>query len=124
MNIRTGGGVLASPIVKAVLDALGVSYVVEQGQDESGTWYRRFSNGWLEQGGVMAITSTEGTVNFPIEFSSTEYSLIAFLKDGELGGKLYLWLFNPSTTSCGVKMGSDGRPSISTASWEAKGFAA
>lgn len=70
MTIRTGGG-LASPVVKAVLGALGVSYIVEQGSDENGNWWRRFSNGWVEQGGLSNST----TIILPIEFANTSYSI-------------------------------------------------
>lgn len=63
--------------MKAVLDALGVSYVVEQGQDENGTWYRRFSNGWVEQGGVVEFVAGNPIQNvvFSIAFNSSAYSV-------------------------------------------------
>ena len=122
MNIRTGGGVLASPIVKAVLDSLGVSYVIEQGQDESGNWYRRFSNGWVEQGGIVSNPSLEPQLTFPIEFSNTDYDFSAYPKTGHLSGDVYIWQNAQTTTGLKIHMG--GGESPASASWEAKGFAA
>lgn len=37
-------------------------------------WYRIYSDGWIEQGGYFTGT-TAGTLNFPLEFSDTSYSL-------------------------------------------------
>lgn len=123
MNIKVGGGVLASPVVKAVLDALGVSYVVEQGQDESGTWYRRFSNGWVEQGGIVENPSLNSQITLPIEFRDLNYNIFAWPKDGQLSGYAYLWNGNQQTTGFYLHMGGS-TVSPTTASWEAKGFAA
>lgn len=74
------GGVSADPVVSAVLKALGLSYVVEQGQSDDGlTWWRKWSNGWCEQGGVVLNSShdTTVTVTLPIAFSSTNYIIDA-----------------------------------------------
>lgn len=113
--------------MKAVLDALGVSYVVEQGQDESGTWYRRFSNGWVEQGGIVENPSKNAQITLPIEFRDLNYNIFAWPKDGQLSGSAYLWNGNQQTTGFYIHMGGGSggvEYSPTTASWEAKGFAA
>ena len=123
MNIRTGrGGVLASPIVKAVLDSLGVSYVIEQGQDESGNWYRRFSNGWVEQGGLVLQNTKQ--VNFPIAFSNTNFNLLMVTNRGS--GTTGLGVTSRSTTNVSLIFwsGSIAINPENPYSWEAKGFAA
>ena len=42
------------------------------------TWYNLYSDGWKECGGY----STGGTVNFPIQFSNTNYTLVGGLIQG------------------------------------------
>lgn len=38
------------------------------------TWYRKYSDGWIEQGGTVAAAVS--TVSFPLAFSNTNYSLV------------------------------------------------
>ena len=118
------GGVLASPVVKAVLDALGVSYVVEQGQDESGSWYRRFSNGWVEQGGSVEYVNGNPIQNvvFPIAFNSSAYSVtIGGVSEAKIFGTASLAAAEDmTTTGMNIHLGSH----LTNAIWEAKGFAA
>lgn len=97
--------------------------MVEQGQDESGNWYRRFSNGWVEQGGTISGPAHEPQITFPIEFSDVDYDFKAYPKTGSLRGQLYIWQVNQISTGLKIHMGGEtGSPD--TATWEAKGFAA
>lgn len=42
----------------------------------SGTsWYRKYSDGFIEQGGRIAGTTTSGTVSYPIAFATTDYTV-------------------------------------------------
>lgn len=48
--------------------------------DNNYTWYRKYKSGWVEQGGVVNSatahpTSSDITVNLPIEMSDTNYTL-------------------------------------------------
>ena len=107
-----------------------MSYVVEQGQDESGNWYRRFSNGWVEQGGLYTTASTY-TINFPIEFADLKYTIFLSYKTVYPGGGA-----NESPreldragqqlrTTTSIQIWSNGTDYYGYAgSWEAKGFAA
>ena len=110
--------------MKAILDALGVSYVVEQGQDESGTWYRRFSNGWVEQGGYVEYENSNAIKNvvFPIEFNSTDYSVnIGTESLPNIFSLASLSVFeNKEQSNMDVHVGSASVGCF----WEAKGFAA
>lgn len=109
--------------MKAVLDALGVSYVVEQGQDESGTWYRRFSNGWVEQGGKVTRGSVDNyPVTFPVEFASIDYYITT-------GSQNVLHSFTPSVVTAVNTFTTSGftfnvGSQCTVGHWEAKGFAA
>ena len=40
------------------------------------TWYRKYADGWVEQGGITA-TTTDTTVSLPVEMADTNYSIIA-----------------------------------------------
>ena len=41
------------------------------------TWYRKYSDGWVEQGGYSASTGSWGTktINLPITMANTNYTL-------------------------------------------------
>lgn len=49
--------------------------LVNSWKDDNGNWYRKYSDGWIEQGGRIAGTTTSGTVNFPIAFTNTNYTM-------------------------------------------------
>lgn len=38
-------------------------------------WYRKWSDGWIEQGGIVPTTSTNFTVTFQVPFADTNYTL-------------------------------------------------
>ena len=64
----------ANANVKKVLNALrGEGSVIKSWKSDDGTqWYRKWSDGFLEQGGVVSDINTEAsvTVTFPLAFSS------------------------------------------------------
>lgn len=48
----------------------------------SGTsWYRKYSDGWIEQGGVSAVISDGSTsITFPTKFSNTNYTVLSIAR--------------------------------------------
>ena len=114
------GGASASPVVKAVLDAIGESYVVEIGTVDnprdanSPIWFRRWSNGFIEQGSSENLADT--TITFPIEFSDTKYALIG---QGFLIGDVARQSLNRFTT--GFQVGSEVHQ-CSSIGWYAFGY--
>ena len=109
----------AYQIVSAVLDALGVSYVVEQGSDEKGNWWRRYSNGWVEQGGLSNST----TIVLPIKFANTSYSIS--ITSASQPVVSYPSTNRSTTQFTMLKARTYDDVSMSNNSfWEAKGFAA
>lgn len=48
------------------------------------TWYRIWSDGWIEQGGRVTSTKSSGTITFPKAFSNTNYVCIG--QEGAGGG--------------------------------------
>ena len=54
------------------------SYVVESVVNDDGSWYRKYSDGWLEQGGLYGGTGMNGTnkpISFLKPFANTSYTL-------------------------------------------------
>ena len=49
-------------------------FVIETNVSENGnTWYRKYSDGWIEQGGRFSFSSQEGKITLIKEFSNTNY---------------------------------------------------
>lgn len=59
----------------------GGAIVVESWRSEDNTsWYRRWSDGWIEQGGVFAQSSSgyhAVTITFTIPYSNTKYAFVS-----------------------------------------------
>ena len=62
-------------------DVSTVAHVVTEFQAPTSannyTWYRKYADGWVEQGGVVPMTSPHGlkTVVFPVAMSSTDFTV-------------------------------------------------
>ncbi len=80
------------------------------------TWYRKYSDGWVEQGG---ITTTTGSVTLPVEMADTNYTVTA----GFYYSAASTWnagSIRPSTTTTlGVNLNN-----ANSLTWEVKGMAA
>lgn len=64
-----------------------VTLVSSSYDSTTGSWYRKWSDGYIEQGGVLDATDTTGTnrtLTFSIAFSNAKYSLLfgAITQDG------------------------------------------
>lgn len=76
--------------IQAQLGLLGSGrYVMWTGKSSDGnSWYRKWSDGWIEQGGIIAKVSTKDwhsvTITFPKAFKNTNYTALA--TSGYLGG--------------------------------------
>lgn len=70
--------VTADATTKAVLNSLSGNGrgVVESGCDDNGNWWRKYADGWIEQGGF--INGYGGTITFPKAFSDTKYTFLSF----------------------------------------------
>lgn len=44
--------------------------------DDLPRWYRVWSDGWCEQGGLVTDTGTSGTLEFNLSFTSTNYTIV------------------------------------------------
>lgn len=67
--------------IQAQLGQLGgIRYVKETGKSSDGqSWYRKWSDGWLEQGGVkeaLVLRGTSSTITLPVAYNNTSYNII------------------------------------------------
>ena len=46
--------------------------------DNNYTWYRLYSDGWVEQGGYIQMLDSGNTINFPIAMADTNYNFYVY----------------------------------------------
>lgn len=89
---------------------------------KSGTeWRRIFSDGWIEQGGILKGCS--GTVSFHKGFSNTDYTFLHTPNLSDMSGQWFAWGVSlKTTTSIKISMvgGADTAPS--SMCWVAYGY--
>ena len=54
-----------------------LEYIKEKYSDKNGNWYRVWSDGWVEQGGVLREHSAQPVITFLKPFANTVYSFYA-----------------------------------------------
>lgn len=97
-------------------------HIVETGRSGS-EWYRKWSDGWIEQGGHISSVGfyNQQTITFPISFSNTEYSISAGCKNNVNSGDM-IWnimSFRSCTKSSIIMFNGGGNYA---ASWYACGY--
>ena len=110
------------------LQNLNKSYLVESGNNSNG-YYRKYSDGFIEQWGITTIAGTHGSkydINFPISFKNTNYTFTHSIQDmtySTLSGVIYLILKNVYTNKINIQYGitSDGT-SQAKVFWYACGY--
>lgn len=95
--------------------------------DNNYTWYRKYSDGWIEQGGVKKASSTVYLdVQLPIAMSDENYIInttsLSSVTDGIRAGHV----LTSSKTTTGFRFGYiNGATAVTTNfTWEVKGMAA
>lgn len=90
------------------------------------TWYRLYSDGWVEQGGKVTlngtISSSNKTVNLPIQMANTKY-YNNVSQDANAGGTVRVTIGWQSTTSFTVGFAASGGAN-GEVSWQVCGMAA
>lgn len=72
---------------KPTIPATPKAYVTESWS--SGTsWYRKYSDGWIEQGGYVANNGGSVNVTFPLAFSNTNYTLVGGYLSSSVGSSM------------------------------------
>lgn len=84
------------------------------------TWYRKYSDGWVEQGGVVtlngAISATNKIINFPITMADTEYYSNG-ASDANVAVNVYVGWQHTTYMTIGTNSGSN----TGKTRWEVKG---
>ena len=80
----------AHPDLRTRIDAIADHVVEVWAADDGSSWYRKYSSGWVEQGGTLPTgTTTVLTVTFPVQFANADYTILksfSIHNDGEGGG--------------------------------------
>lgn len=120
MTVKNGG-VLADPVVSAVLNAVGKRYLVEhtEAKDRS-WWYDLYSDGWLVQGGQKTCT---GNTTLPKEFSTANYSIIVQRTQSGDDNQPYARPYTTTLFYCRAKAYRYGETDVNV-QWIAQGYAA
>lgn len=80
--VRSVNGVNANAAGNVTLTIPAVPKAYVTTTYSSGTsWYRKYSDGWIEQGGVSAVISDGSTsITFPTKFSNTNYTVLSIAR--------------------------------------------
>lgn len=115
-NIQTALAALETSVVKTVNGQAptagnvnvqsGIAQIVEQDYDteENKWWYRKWSNGFIEQGGRDYVLSGGRTFTYPISFSSDKY--IAYPVTHQTGQEQWFYTAIQEQTASTLKVGS------------------
>lgn len=89
---------------------------------KSGTaWCRIFSDGWIEQGGILEGNS--GTVSFHKGFSNTNYTFLNTPNISDISGLWIAWeVSSKTTTSIKIEMVGGGDTAPASMCWVAYGY--
>lgn len=88
--------------------------------DNGYTWYRKYADRWVEQGGK---TSTNGIQTLPVTMADTNYTVMRTNGNGQsatVANQLYTSVGTRTTTTIDLALDS----SVSPVFWEVKGMAA
>lgn len=84
-------------------------------------WRRIFSDGWIEQGGI--IKGSVGTVSFHKEFSNTAYTFLHTPNLADMSGQGFGWrVYSKTTTSIKISMSGETNTAPSSTCWVAYGY--
>lgn len=89
--------------------------------DNNYTWYRKYADGWVEQGGIITGVGTSYSAQtMPVEMADTNYTLICNTTENFTGTN-YSVAYPLSVTQFNVKYSGTGTASCA---WEVRGMAA
>ena len=80
-------------------------------------WYRKYSNGWIEQGGNWSTANT--TLSFNTPFSNTNYTIVGSENQGDDNARAIKFNRNNATTTSIRMVGSANPIGVC---WYACGF--
>ena len=82
--VPIGTATVASNVISAVTSNRynvngydGVGHNIVETYSNGTSWYRKYSDGWIEQGGIQLKNATTIIITFPVVFKDTNYSFIS-----------------------------------------------
>ena len=90
----------------------------------SGTsWYRKYSDGWIEQGGSTYLSSNPCNLTFHLTFSNTNYTFVGFYRDIDDNSSITNCAYRTKYTSyIRLVQGYNGTSYPDTIMWYACGY--
>ena len=97
-----------------------MKYVIESGSNSNG-WYRKWSDGFIEQWNVLTSNQKNQTINLPISFSNTTYyvNFIQYRPNASSAGWDYHYVVRTSITKSSFQINVADADGIS---WYACGY--
>ena len=97
-----------------------MKYVIESGSNDNG-WYRKWSDGFIEQWNVLTSNQKNQTINLPISFSNTTYyvNFIQYRPNASSAGWNYHYVVRTSITKSSFQINVADADGIS---WYACGY--
>lgn len=96
--------------------------IVKTAETKGTNWYRKYSDGWIEQGGSVTISSADQKVTMPIAFSNTEYSITASGGTKNNGGYGNTCCYSKTTTTFLGWTSDDSSFNAGVLQWYACGY--
>ena len=80
------------------------------------TWYRKYSSGWVEQGGHVSDSSGDGSVSLPIAMLDTNYYIFA-INEQTSNENAWGWVYIRKDTKTTTGFGLNSRYASGTAAY-------
>lgn len=88
------------------------------------TWYRKYADGWIEQGGIQSIPASWTDISLPIEMLNSHYTLNLTTSDNNDSGILSVSYYTRTVNDFKCAIGYNGTLYTGYVNWEVKGMAA
>ena len=115
--------------IKANVDDIKAHEVIEfqaPTVENNYTWYRKYADGWVEQGGLFTNSAKLTQITFPVVMADTNYSALSNLQYGSDGwsATVTTCIANGSRTTTGLQILCYYNSSYNTGPicWEVKGM--
>lgn len=106
--------------VDKVISGKNTAYIVDSYRDEAGNWWRKWSDGWLEQGGNISIT--EGQVTFLAPFGNNKYAILTGIANNSASaGTPVACYYDKTSTSVKIQARWNGSAAAIDRYWYACG---
>lgn len=121
-NLKGAKGDKGDPGPKGDKGDAGTAYITQTWSNGT-SWYRKYSDGFIEQGGLLNGPGTAGgTVTFPKHFSNTSYIFVVTPNEVKASGAVFTWYTENKTTSSITSAIMASNNSAPKQSWYAAGF--